>query len=372
MRVEIGTPSVVSRAATGSPAAAVIALALVSESVTRCAHRSHPEAGLRCVRQHAVRSAPGPAPCRRFALRLLVRHRARCFGPTSAISRLRTSTRASWVPDFGHGLDARACRGTSWFTPERLASADRTVGFSFMARALSSPRHVCGRASDTPVAPSATALCAHALVAVSVAAEAAPTGRVKRYLWESGPRCLPFDKDLCPAMPFRAPWLEPSPEARFRHRDPGCRRLFTNVVFRIRWPGSGSRAPLPPGTRFSRASATLADFLQPWIRRAGTPDRAARSSRASCRHQPMPVALAATRFRAETGEPRTCTTQVVGRSAREKARRVSRTISHVPSSWRFGHPWSPVRLFARLDIPARVRPGQDPKIGWRLAKGDTV
>jgi hypothetical protein len=40
--------------------------------------------------------------------------------------------------------------------------------------ALSSPRHVCGRASDTPVAPSTTALCAHALVAVAVAAEADP------------------------------------------------------------------------------------------------------------------------------------------------------------------------------------------------------
>jgi hypothetical protein len=66
------------------------------------------------------------------------------------------------------------------------------------------------------------------------------------------------------------------------------------------------------------------------------------------------------RFRAETSEPRTCAKQVTGRSAREKARRVSRTISHVPSSWRFGHPWSPVRLFAGLDIPVPVRPGRDP------------
>jgi len=96
----------------------------------------------------------------------------------------------------------------------------------FMRGALSSPRHVCGRASDTPVAPSAKALCAHALVAVAVAAEADPTGRVKRYLRESGPRCLPFDKDPCPAMPFRAPWLEPSPEARFGHRDPGLSTPF--------------------------------------------------------------------------------------------------------------------------------------------------
>jgi len=138
MRVEIGTPSVVSRADQGLPRPPHRAC-LVSESTARYAHRSHPEAGVRCVRQHAVRSAPGPAPCRRFALRLLVRHGSRCFGPTSAISRLRTSTRASWVPDFGHGLDARACRGTFWFTPERLASADRTVGFSLHARGVVFP-----------------------------------------------------------------------------------------------------------------------------------------------------------------------------------------------------------------------------------------
>jgi hypothetical protein len=223
------------------------------------------------VRQHAVRSAPGPAPCRRFALRLLVRHGARCFGPTSAISRLRTSTRASWVPDFGHGLDARACRGTSWFTPERLASADRTVGFSsWRGRCL--PLAMCADALLTPLSrlPPRPFALTRSLPWQSPP-RPTPTGRVKRYLWESGPRCLPFDKDLCPAMPFRAPWLEPSPEARFGHRDPGCRRLFTNWPFRTRWPGSRSRAPLPPGTRFSGASATLADFLQPWIRRAGTP-----------------------------------------------------------------------------------------------------
>jgi len=35
---------------------------------------------------------------------------------------------------------------------------------------------------------------------------------------------------------------------------------FHQRVFRTRWPGYRSRAPLPPGTRFSLALATLADF----------------------------------------------------------------------------------------------------------------
>jgi len=86
------------------------ALVSLTESVTRClAHRSHPEAGLRCVRQHAVRSASGPAPRSRLVLRLVVHLGARCVGPTSAISRLRTSTRASWVPGQGHALSLMPC-----------------------------------------------------------------------------------------------------------------------------------------------------------------------------------------------------------------------------------------------------------------------
>jgi len=44
-----------------------------------------------------MRSAPQPASRRRLALRLIGRRNARCVGPTSAISLLRTSTRASLV-----------------------------------------------------------------------------------------------------------------------------------------------------------------------------------------------------------------------------------------------------------------------------------
>jgi hypothetical protein len=60
--------------------------------------------GRRRVRQHAVRRAPGPAPRRRLAFRLLERRDARCVGPVSAISRFRTSTRASPAPEWSNAF----------------------------------------------------------------------------------------------------------------------------------------------------------------------------------------------------------------------------------------------------------------------------
>jgi len=104
-RATIGTPSVVSRP-TGLPRPPK----LRAPSWLKCAAQLRASFSPRCrrlVRQHVERSAPGPASRRRFALRLLVRHDARCVGPTSAFSRLRTSTRASLVP--GVVLRFRAC-----------------------------------------------------------------------------------------------------------------------------------------------------------------------------------------------------------------------------------------------------------------------
>jgi len=67
-----------------------------------------------------------------------------------------------------------------------------------------------------------------------------------------------------------------------------------------------------------------------------------RSSRSAAhRHQPMPVALVSRCVAvSRTGEPRLAgkPEQIAGRSARAKARRVSRTMSHVPSSSRLEHP----------------------------------
>jgi hypothetical protein len=79
----------------------------------------------RHVRQHVLRSAPWPASRRRLALRLTGRRNARCVGPTSAISLLRTSTRASLV--LLHRALARQCnRGVACSTTVRFASAGCT------------------------------------------------------------------------------------------------------------------------------------------------------------------------------------------------------------------------------------------------------
>jgi hypothetical protein len=51
--------------------------------------------GAAVARQRASGDTLGQPTELRFALRLVVRSRARCVGPTSAFSRLRTSTRAS-------------------------------------------------------------------------------------------------------------------------------------------------------------------------------------------------------------------------------------------------------------------------------------
>jgi hypothetical protein len=95
----------------------------------------------RRVRQHAVRRASGPAPRRRFALRFLERRDARCVGPVSAISRLRTSTHASPAPEWSNAC-APAIGDPVCFTAERVALVGPTwplFGIS-PRRALSSRR----------------------------------------------------------------------------------------------------------------------------------------------------------------------------------------------------------------------------------------
>jgi len=146
-RAKVGTPSVVSRAHQVAPGAER-RLSRLSR-VSRChAHRSHPEAGPRCVRQHAVRSASGPAPCCRFALRLLVRQRR-----DDASDRLLPSHFFVRAP-VPRGFPSLFLPGESpGSRQDRLASADHTLSVCRSSReALSSSREVCGRASDILVA----------------------------------------------------------------------------------------------------------------------------------------------------------------------------------------------------------------------------
>jgi hypothetical protein len=81
----IGTPSVVSRS-TGLPRPPIPRALSCLNALRSFAHRSRLGAAASCV-STMVRRAPRPAPCRRLALRLLVRHDARCVRPTSAYSR---------------------------------------------------------------------------------------------------------------------------------------------------------------------------------------------------------------------------------------------------------------------------------------------
>jgi len=125
----------------------------LTESLPSSAHRSHPEAASPSVCQHAVGSASEPAPD--TPIRLAARRAspdARCVGPTSAISLLRTSTRASSAPGFVLELALALPGVSSAITSERFASAGRTRVICPPRRALSSLRGVCGRASGTPVA----------------------------------------------------------------------------------------------------------------------------------------------------------------------------------------------------------------------------
>jgi hypothetical protein len=78
------------------------------------------------VRVSARAVFPRPAPRRRFALRFPERRDARCVGPTSAVSILRTSTRASSAPGWVARYSHAPVRGIAWFTPVRFASVGRT------------------------------------------------------------------------------------------------------------------------------------------------------------------------------------------------------------------------------------------------------
>jgi len=158
------------------------------------------------MRQHVGRSPPRPAPERRFALQLLVRANARCVGPTSAISRHRTSTRASLAPKRRQTLSRLHDRGDRlvhvsairFGGPQPPGGLHRTR--LFLPRAM----FAC-RTSGIPVASS---LCAHSVRTgahtwrLPRPSSSPPRERENR---TNDPKCLPSDEDHCPAVPFRAP-----------------------------------------------------------------------------------------------------------------------------------------------------------------------
>ena len=162
----------------------------------------------RLVRQHVVRRAPRPAPCRRLALRLLVRHDARCVGPTSAFSRSsyeyprlvgsRCVAALARLARSGRSPASRQCDSLRWAA--RACRAVIAVGVVVPVAMRAD------RTSDIPVASPAGArpLARHAHTVESRRDRPQPA-RVNDASWSSDPRCLPSSKDLCPATPSRAP-----------------------------------------------------------------------------------------------------------------------------------------------------------------------
>lgn len=204
----VGTPSVVSRAIElpRPPSRACLRL---TESLPGSAHRSHPEAASPSVCQHAVGSASEPAPD--TPTRLAARRAspdARCVGPTSAISLLRTSTRASLAPG--------SCASLRSLSPgDRLPSRQSD---SLRRAAPGSSVHRDGRClpfvacAVEPLAPLSRLPFwpPRSREGAAVGAEL-PRSHPRRVRVKDeargmcDPRCLPSDKDHRPAAPFRAP-----------------------------------------------------------------------------------------------------------------------------------------------------------------------
>jgi hypothetical protein len=325
------------------------------------AHRSRLGAAAACV-STLSRSTPRPASRRRFALRLLVRHDARCVGPTSAFSRLRTSTRASSVPAASTALAPAQLGGIACFTAVRFASVGSTFSLGSSRRACCSRRDAC--------VPNLWHPCRASLV-VAPRSRGVRTRRSRRDRLTAHPRerCEQGRRSEMPSvlqgsLDPRRPFERPAPDLPCDAAWPPRARFSTPFHPPERpcelpsGPGSRPRAPLPTGVALLGVSAPLADFCNLFTTRGHTLSSRPILARewsfrpATRRHQPMPVASASA-VRCRTGGLRATTRtrrlacdafRLRGRDepraeALEQRRSArSWTRLRVPFSWRFGHP----------------------------------
>jgi len=353
----IGTPSVVSVIDRVAPAAESVS-AFLFECARRLAHRSRLGAAASCV-STLVRRAPRPAPCRRFALRLLVASRRamrqtdfclltffvrapapRRLSMRHALARLRDrGDRLPHVSAIRFG-GPHVCRGV---TAVGVVVPSRCVRSGPLA-SLSPPPRVSRRSRDLRTRGSRL--------------DRPRPDRVNDASRTSNPRCLPSSKDPRPATPSRAP-------GSGLLRVGGLATATTvldafeppRVLANPRGPGPRPRAPLPTGDTLLWASASLADFCN-LKRRASTPYERSILTRewgfrpATRRHQPMPVALARdtsphrgpASLDLHPTAPRTMGSTLVdqgsSRAEASEQRRAARswTKSRVPFSLRLGHP----------------------------------
>jgi hypothetical protein len=204
----------------------------------------------RRVRQHSVRRAPRPAPLCRLALRLLVQGDARCVGPTSAISRYRTSTRASSALDASNACALARSRRSPASRSGRFASVGRTFLLPESRRGGRCLPAVtrANRTSDAPVASLTMATPLARMRQHEGRQDHPPRTRVNEVRCRSDPGCLPSSKDPRPATPSRAPGLG------LRPRGGLAAATLTIDAFSPpptlssrREPGPRPRAPLPAG-----------------------------------------------------------------------------------------------------------------------------
>jgi len=206
-----------------------------------------------------------------------VLHDARCVGPTSAFSRLRTSTRAFAGSRCVNRFRACAVGEIACFTAVRFASVGSTFSLVVTAVGLLFPSR-CVRAGPlTSLSP---------LPRVSSRSRGMRTRESRRDRLQltrvngasraDDPRCLPSCKDPSPRDALSSARLRTSPGSRFGHRMPGSRRLFTPGC-----PCEHPRAGLPstcPVANGSHASSSLGAAC-----RLLQPEYDARAHPSSCR-----------------------------------------------------------------------------------------
>jgi hypothetical protein len=256
----IETPSVVPRK-TGLPRSPHPCLPSCWKTSHERAHRSHLGVAAACVSTSSG-NLLGQRHAARVALRLLDRRDARCVGPTSAISRPRTSTRASLVLGASSACAPSRPRRSPDSTSVRFAS----VGHTFPCgsrRARRCPPVVtrANSTSDTPVAsPSRSTTLARCLPLES------RQGRRQFARVNDANRQMPRStfhqaRAFAPQRPFERP-------ARAFSFDRGLATAVEVIdTFSLptclakRWePAPRPRAPLPTGVALLWISVSLADF----------------------------------------------------------------------------------------------------------------
>jgi len=312
-------------------------------------------------------------------LRLLERSDARCVGPMSAVSRLRTSTRASSVPGGVRRLRACVTEEFACFTAVRFASAGRTFSSCPPLRALSSRHGACGPSLWHPCRLSHVCDGARATsnrgsrrdrrypVRVNGA------GRKRR----SGVPSIGRGPSPCNALSSIR--LRPGPGTRFGHRGTVRRRLSpARTLSDPRGPGSRARAPAANGKRASWSLGVARRLLQPHYDARAHPT-SVRSSHASGAFAPLLAGTNGCRLRWPprcVAAPRACeprsardgfrtprSTRVDGTESRAGAlerRRAARVGTRVPSSWRSGHPGHRSESPRALERLVARRTGRDP------------